>query len=209
MMEPPSPEITTEIYLVRHGQSIHNLQESIAGQLDSELTETGFEDARAVARAIGRSDFDAVYSSDLLRARQTAAAIIKELKLNCPVYYSQLLRELDYGEFTEKSVRSAFDFMNYKKVQGQAYPGGESFRDLEARINLFLAELLPLSPGKRLLVTAHAGSLRLAAMILDSRHNQEHLDRAYGNRFLGKAVLDSSGTLISYQVIQNPERDTH
>jgi 2,3-bisphosphoglycerate-dependent phosphoglycerate mutase len=206
MMEPSSPEITTEIYLVRHGQSIHNLQESIAGQLDSELTETGFEDARAVARAIGRSDFDAVYSSDLLRARQTAATIIEELKLDCPLYTSKLLRELDYGEFTEKSVRSAFDFMNYKRVQDQAYPGGESFRDLDARVNHFLCEFLPRSSGKRVLVTAHAGSLRLAAMILDSKHKQEHLDRAYGNRFLGKAVLDNGGTLISFEVIQNPER---
>ena len=49
---------TTEIYLVRHGQSTHNLEERIAGQLDSQLTELGFQDAKVVAAAIGRSDFD-------------------------------------------------------------------------------------------------------------------------------------------------------
>jgi len=64
--------MTTEIYCVRHGQSIHNQQQTIAGQLDSELTPLGFEDARSVAAAIGRRDFEIVYCSDLLRARQTA-----------------------------------------------------------------------------------------------------------------------------------------
>ena len=39
---------TTEIYLVRHGQSIHNLEERIAGQHDSQLTELGFQDAKVL-----------------------------------------------------------------------------------------------------------------------------------------------------------------
>ena len=88
-------EKTTEIYLVRHGQSIHNLEERIAGQHDSQLTELGFQDARVMAAAIGRSDFDIVYCSDLLRARQTAETIRGFLKLNCPIVFSPLLRELD------------------------------------------------------------------------------------------------------------------
>jgi broad specificity phosphatase PhoE len=90
---------TTEIYLVRHGQSIHNLEERIAGQQDSQLTESGFQDARCVAEAIGRSDFDVVYCSDLWRAKQTAETIFDYLKLNCPIKFSPLLRELDYGDY--------------------------------------------------------------------------------------------------------------
>jgi probable phosphoglycerate mutase len=71
--------MTTEIYCVRHGQSLHNQQQTIAGQLDSELTPLGFEDARSVAAAIARSDFEIVYCSDLLRARQTAETIMLTL----------------------------------------------------------------------------------------------------------------------------------
>jgi probable phosphoglycerate mutase len=197
---------TTEIYLVRHGQSIHNLEERIAGQQDSQLTESGFQDARSVAAAIGRSDFDVVYCSDLLRARQTAEAIYDYLKLNCPINFSPLLRELDYGDFTEKPVSEAFEFLNYKVAQGQRYPGGEGFIDLEERAQRFISQLKRESSGRRALVVSHAGSLRLLAMLIDPERRQEHLERGYGNRFLGKVILDASQELVSLEVIQNPRR---
>ncbi len=196
----------TEIYFVRHGQSIHNLQQTIAGQLDSELTDLGFEDARHVARTIGRRDFDVIYSSDLLRARQTADTIIQTLDLDCPVQLSPLLRELDYGQFTAKAVAAAFRFLNYKHRPAERYPGGEGFLDLEERVGRFLRQMLAEAGGRRILITAHAGSIRLIAMLLDATHKQEHLDRAYSNRFLGKAVIDESGGLVSLVVLQNPER---
>jgi probable phosphoglycerate mutase len=192
--------------MVRHGQSLHNLEQRIAGQLDSELTELGFEDARSVARVIGRSDFEIVYCSDSLRARQTAETIIETLQLSCPIRYSALLRELDYGQFTEGNVEDAFRYMNYKKTQDQRYPGGEGFQDLKARVGRFLRQMWQESSGKRILLTAHAGSIRLMAMLLDPARQQEHLDRAYGNRFLGRAELDASGSLMALEVIQNPER---
>ena len=198
--------MTTEIYCVRHGQSIHNQQQTIAGQLHSELTPLGFEDARSVATAIGRSDFEIVHCSDLLRARQTAETIMETLELSCPVRYSPLIRELDYGRFTEKTVEETFKVLNYKRVPDQRYPEGESFNDLQARVRQFLDQLLDESAGKRILVAAHAGSIRLMAMLLDSVRRQEHLDRAYGNRFIGKAVIDEGKRVVSFEVLQNPER---
>jgi probable phosphoglycerate mutase len=196
----------TEIYLVRHGESVHNQRQTIAGQLDSELTDRGFEDARDVAAAIGRNDFDTIYSSDLLRARQTADMIIETLGLNCPIRLSPLLRELDYGQFTLKTVEETFGFLNYKRCQTERYPGGEGFQDLRERVGRFLHQLLSESVRLRVLVTAHAGSIRLIAMLLDPAHQQEHLDRAYGNRFVGKAVLNGNNGLVSLEIIQNPER---
>ena len=132
---------TTEIYLVRHGQSSHNQRQIIAGQLDSELTEQGFEDARSVAQAIGRSDFDVIYSSDLRRARQTAQSIVDTLNLTCPIFFTDLLRELDYGEHTNQPVAEAFRFLNYKAVEDRRYPGGESFQDLKKRVHQFIEQL--------------------------------------------------------------------
>lgn len=198
--------MTTEIYCVRHGQSVHNQQQTIAGQLDSELTPLGFEDARSVAGALGRRDFEVIYSSDLLRARQTTETIMTALQFNCPVIYSRLIRELDYGRFTEKSVAETFQVLNYKRVQVQRYPDGESFNDLQERVQQFLGQLLDESAGKRILVAAHAGSIRLIAMLLDPARRQEHLDRAYGNRFISKAVVDHSKRVVSFEVLQNPER---
>ena len=198
--------MTTEIYCVRHGQSIHNQQQTIAGQLDSELTALGFEDARSVAATIGRRDFEIVYCSDLLRARQTAETIMNTLEFSCPVRYSPLIRELDYGRFTEKKVDETFKILNYKRVPDQRYPEGESFNDMQVRVRQFLSQILDESAGKRILVTAHAGSIRIMAMLLDPAHRQEHLDRAYGNRYIGRAVLERDNRLVSFEVLQNPER---
>ena len=198
--------MTTEIYCVRHGQSIHNQQQTIAGQLDSELTPLGFEDARSVAAALGRRDFEIVYCSDLLRARQTAETIMKTLEFSCPVSYSPLIRELDYGRFTEKSVAETFQVLNYKRVPDQRYPDGESFFDMQARVKQFLSQLVDESAGKRVLVAAHAGSIRIMAMLLDPVRQQEHLDRAYGNRYIGKAIMDGGNRVVSFEVLQNPER---
>lgn len=198
--------MTTEIYCVRHGQSIHNQQQTIAGQLDSELTSLGFDDARSVAAALGRRDFDIVYCSDLLRARQTADTIMGALQFRCPVRYSRLIRELDYGSFTEKTVEETFKVLNYKRVPDQRYPEGESFNDLQLRVAQFLSQVLDDSAGQRILIAAHAGSIRLAAMLLDPARRQEHLDRVYGNRFIGKAVIGEDRKLVSFEVLQNPER---
>ena len=198
--------MTTEIYCVRHGQSVHNQEQTIAGQLDSELTPLGFEDARSVANALGRSDFDIVYCSDLLRARQTAEIIMTTLRVSCPVVYSPLIRELDYGRFTEKPVTETFQVLNYKRLPDRRYPDGESFYDLQERVREFLGQVLDESAGKRILVAAHAGSIRLIAMLLDPERRQEHLDRAYGNRFIGKAVVNDHNSLVTFEVMQNPER---
>jgi broad specificity phosphatase PhoE len=197
---------TIEIYLVRHGQSLHNVEDRIAGQNDSELTELGFQDARNVAAAIRRSDFEIVYCSDLLRARQTAETIRDFLKLECPIVYSSLLRELDYGEFTEKPVSEAFSFMNYKVSQKSRYPGGEGFIDLEDRARRFISQLKLSSSSKRILIVAHAGSIRVLAMLFDPERRQEHLSRTYGNRFIGRVTLNGDEKLVSLQVIQNPDR---
>ena len=198
--------MTTEIYCVRHGQSIHNQQQTIAGQLDSELTPLGFEDARSVAAGLGRRDFEIVYCSDLLRARQTAETIMNTLQFSCPVRYSPLIRELDYGLFTEKTVAETFQVLNYKRVPDQRYPEGESFNDMQVRVRQFLSQLLDESVGQRILVAAHAGSIRLMAMLLDPARQQEHLERAYGNRFICKAVIDEDKRVVSFEVLQNPER---
>jgi broad specificity phosphatase PhoE len=197
----------TEIYLVRHGQSRHNQEQIVAGQLDSELTEQGFEDARAVARAIRRNDFDVIYSSDLHRARQTAAIILDALKLNCPILFTPLLRELDYGIYTGQSVQDTFRVLNYKWVQDRRYPGGESFQDLEARVAPFVKQLRVEAKGKRVLVTAHAGSIRMLVMLFDPAHRQEYLSQTFSNRYLGKVVLDDKSALFSYLVIQNQSED--
>jgi len=197
----------TEIYLTRHGQSTHNLRQTIAGQLDSELTARGFEDARFVADTLGRSDFDVIYTSDSYRARQTVETIIDTLNLTCPVISTPLLRELNYGEFTNRPVAETFRILDYKVLQDRRYPGGESFEDLGKRVAQFIERLLTEALGKRVLVTAHAGPIRMLVMLFDPTNRQSYLGQAFSNRYIGRITLNPSGKLLSYTTVTNPTAD--
>jgi broad specificity phosphatase PhoE len=198
-----SPSRKTEIYLVRHGQSIHNEKQIIAGQLDSELTERGIADARSVAKVIGRSDFDVVFCSDLRRVRETAQVILDKLNIRCHLNLSPLLRELDYGLYTNRPVAEAFSVLDYKVVQQQRYPGGESFQDLERRITQFVDHFRSTAAGKRTLIVAHAGSIRMLLIVLDPARRQHYLTQTFGNRYLGRILLGDRGELVSYKLIHD------
>lgn len=201
--QPETSSRKTELYLVRHGQSIHNEKQIIAGQLDSELTGQGIADAQWVAKAIGRSDFEAIYCSDLKRARETAEVIVKTLNLTCPLSLSPLLRELDFGDYTNQPVSDAFHFLDYKVVQDQGYPGGESFQDMMKRLAQFVSQLQAEALGKRLLVVAHAGSIRMLLIVLDRGHRQQYLTQTFSNRYLGRVLLGEKGEKFSYEQIHN------
>jgi broad specificity phosphatase PhoE len=197
----------TEIYMTRHGQSTHNLRQTIAGQLDSELTARGFEDARVVAKSLERGDLDVIYTSDSRRARQTVETIIDTLNLTCPVISTPLLRELNYGEFTNQPVAETFQILDYKVIQDRRYPGGESFQDLETRVARFIELLLTEALGKRVLVMAHAGSIRMLVMLFDPANRQSYLGQPFSNRYLGRVILNPEGKLLSYTTITNPKAD--
>ncbi len=191
----------TLIDLVRHGQSTHNLRKLVAGQLPSSLTKQGREDARAVACLLKGRRFDLVYSSDLQRARQTAEIIRESLALCCPMRVSPLLRELDYGEFTHRPVRETFAFLDYRRNRNRRYPGGEGFEDLERRARLFVDRLRSEAPGQRILVTAHAGSIRMLLLVLRAVGLDEHPKLSISNRYVGQVVLNHRGELRGYSVL--------
>jgi broad specificity phosphatase PhoE len=188
-----------EIYLVRHGESWHNAQGTIAGQQDSFLTAQGEADARIVAQLIGSTPFDAIYCSDLVRARQTAEIIVEELGLTTSLVFSELLRELDYGEYTNRSLADTRKFLNYRSEPQRSFPGGEGLDELEVRLNRFLQESLRQIPGKRILVVAHAGSIRMLIVLLDPARREHHLHQPLGNRFLCKVTLDENHKMLHYE----------
>ena len=113
------------------------------------------------------------------------------------------MRELDFGEYTNQPVSDAFHFLDYKVVQDQGYPGGESFQDMMRRLAQFVSQLQAEALGKRLLVVAHAGSIRMLLIILDRGHRQQYLTQTFSNRYLGRVLLGEKGEKFSYEQIHN------
>ncbi len=189
----------TVICLVRHGQSSHNLRKLVAGQVPSCLTAKGREDARTVAALLKDHRFDRIYSSDLRRALQTAEVIRESLALDGPIHISSLLRELDYGRFTQRPVRETFAYLDYRRCRDRPYPGGEGFRELEWRADAFARRLRSEAAGRSLLITAHAGPIRMLLVVLGVVGLEDLTGLSISNRYAGVVMLDDRGRLKDYR----------
>ncbi len=154
----------TRIVLIRHGETEWNRAGRIQGyQADSPLTETGREQARALAARLAREGIDALYSSDAGRTRETADPIGAAIRL--PVMYEKALRERNYGAFEGHSftgIESAFP-VEFEKFRTRdphyVPPSGESAAQFRDRIIAALEGIAALATGKRVAVITHGGVL--------------------------------------------------
>jgi probable phosphoglycerate mutase len=149
----------TEIWLVRHGQTDWNQEGRLQGQLDVPLNETGLEQARQLAATLQGKRFGALYSSDLLRARQTAEIVAGVV--NLPINLDQRLREISQGQFegmlfSEVVVKfeDALADRSRNPVHSRL-PGGESVAELAARVKECLDEIACQKIKEPVLVVAH------------------------------------------------------
>jgi 2,3-bisphosphoglycerate-dependent phosphoglycerate mutase len=164
------------LWLVRHGESTWNIAGLAQGHNDeAELTERGLRQAADVAAQFGYRPVRAIYTSDLRRARQTAAAFAEVLGL--PVYTDRRLRERSLGVLEgtahEAIGPSATGLADGLVIDPDVRPAaGESVRDLYARAAAFCDDLVaglrdghgPLPGLTRtgdVLVIAHGGTVRV------------------------------------------------
>ena len=142
-----------EIWLVRHGQTNENARNILSGQIEATLSQRGVQQARALASKLGSISFDAVYSSSLKRAIETARYAGQN-----PIAVDAL-REFSFGDYDGKNinelprewVKSLYDFADDFKA-----PNGETIADVSKRTTDFLNTL---KPG-RYLIFAHGGVIR-------------------------------------------------
>lgn len=154
----------TRICLVRHGETAWNAEKRIQGHTNIALAATGLAQAAATARCLSVHPVDALYSSDLLRARQTAACIGETLGL--PLSLLPALRERCYGIFEgmtydEARARYPADYHALElRNPDYAFPGGgESLHQLHARVTGQLRQLAQDHPGELVVVVTHGGVL--------------------------------------------------
>ena len=137
--------MNTTIFLVRHGETVDNARMIMQGQSQGCLNERGEEQARQVAERLATEHFDAVVSSDLRRAVQTAEIIAAPHGL--PVTQTPLLRERDWGSFTGRYI---------PELRNEKWPDDiESEDDLLSRARTFLIYITTTYPGKKVLAVGH------------------------------------------------------
>lgn len=169
------------IYVVRHGQTVANRDRIIQGpRIDAELSELGHRQAGSLAEALSRLGLGALFSSPLLRARQTAQAVAEGMArpsafdvapalhsaaaashAALPLQVVPELYEMDYGHFTGRLYEEVADEMEQvldawrMGFVDEPFPGGESPVLAQHRLRPFLARLRGHAEEGDVAVVAH------------------------------------------------------
>ena len=148
------------MFLVRHAESTWNRLKRIQGQKDPHLSPYGKKEARLLAKRFKDLSFDAVYSSPLRRAHETARIIAgKNAEITC----NEDLKVISFGDWEGKTLRGI------RKQYGEAFdqwavrptririPNGEDFKAFVRRVNRVIDAIERQHPTGNVLVVCHGG----------------------------------------------------
>lgn len=149
-----------KIYIVRHGLSKGNAEKVICGHYDTPLTDIGRKQAELVGKHFENKKIDAVYSSDLARAFETATIISKHTG-HTPIT-DPLLRERACGIFDGQPVKEVLEhplwdgFISKPNIN---VDGGETIAQVYARSKAFLEKIASTEDEKAIIIVTHGGWL--------------------------------------------------
>ncbi|MFT4312469.1 MAG: histidine phosphatase family protein [Candidatus Woesearchaeota archaeon] len=155
-----------KLYLVRHGQSQGNINGFWQGYLPSELTQKGKEQVCCTSQGLKDKNFDAIYSSDLQRAHQTAL-ILQEQYPTTPLHLNPLLREAYLGELEGKPISVRPDWRTNPPI------GAETFDKLMNRAKILLEYLYFKHKNDTLLLVAHSGINKAIIQTIRNIHDYD------------------------------------
>ena len=156
------------LIIIRHGETKFNKSKTLQGHLPTPLSENGFAQAKAIANRLAKTNIDIIYTSDLIRAKQTAKAIAR-MHPHTPLVEDQRLRERDLGDYVGRPISS----VEWPKDPNTKVPNGESRVDHRNRLEEFYLELLKKHPEDIVLVVTHGGSVLLLLNIIQNSPVEE------------------------------------
>lgn len=151
-----------KLILVRHGETIDNLNHIVMGKTDGELTQKGIEQSKEAGKHLKEHhSIDMVFCSPLGRCVDTLNHILEECPIEAEIFMSKLIEERDFGEYEGTSLSDInWDEIN-KDNRINKEMGVESWDDVKKRVELFLEDLKLEDDNKTILIVSHAGPIRV------------------------------------------------
>jgi probable phosphoglycerate mutase len=187
----------TQILIVRHGETDWNRDRRFQGHADPPLNDAGREQARALAEELAGERIDFVYTSDLVRARETAEIVAA--RLGADIVARSELREIDVGEWEgltwpeieERHPEGARSW----HVDGHGWKSGETYDQLGERIIAALRRIAADHPAQRVLVVGHGGTVRAIRAFIEglSVADSRRQSPAIGNCEVFRVVVGDGG----------------
>jgi broad specificity phosphatase PhoE len=152
------------IILVRHGETVDNIKGVTQGWVHGKLTARGRKQAKLLAKELKKYKIDAIYSSDLGRAADTAKIIAKFHK-NVPILYAKEMREINKGVFQGRPREEAKEAREKSGMPRHKWRprGGESWEDVQKRVQRFLTMIKKKHKNDTVLFAGHG---RVNAIVL-------------------------------------------
>ena len=153
----------TRFYIVRHGETVANKSNQIAGHYESPLTELGKKQAMLTGEALKDVAFDAAYCSPLSRARETAGIILngRMTATVCPDVIEMYLGKWEGMDLDELDRKYPQDRATWHHDFGNSRPtGGESAVEAYNRMARAYTKLAKENEGKTVLVVSHGGVIQ-------------------------------------------------
>lgn len=196
------------MYIVRHGETDWNARKLVQGQTDIPLNKSGEKQAKALGENLKNIIFDAVYSSDLVRAKRTAELITIEKKL--AVETSKLLRERRFGKLEGKSrieldkIHKIWNELDkIQKVKYKPFSSYETDEECVSRLITFIREIAASYLNKKVLIVSHGGVMRA---LLNHLSEKTYSGGAISNS--GYIKLKSDGVDFFIEELVNIEKPT-
>lgn len=198
----------SKLVLIRHGQSLWNLENRFTGWIDVPLTDQGRAEARRAGQLVADIKFDVAYTSALTRAQETLALVLEALGQRPPVIRDQALNERHYGDLqglnkADTAKRYGDDQVKlWRRSYDVAPPNGESLELTAKRTLPFYDRAIAgdLRQGKNVLVVAHGNSNRSIVMQLDKLTREQVLALELGTGVPVVYEINADGTVASKQI---------
>lgn len=173
------------LVLVRHGQSLWNLENKFTGWIDVDLSPKGEEEAADAGKKLANFEFDIAFTSALTRAQRTLSIILEHnKKLVTPIVKDKALNERMYGDLqgmNKDECRAKFG-EDQVKIWRRSYdippPNGEALKNTAERVLPYYHEKIEpmLRDGQNVLIVAHGNSLRALIMYLEKMTPEQILE---------------------------------
>ena len=198
------------LVLIRHGQSLWNLENRFTGWIDVPLTEVGREEARQAGSKLRGLSLDVAYTSGLKRAQNTLDIALSAIPLDLPIISDSALNERHYGDLSglnKDDTRARYGDEQvhiWRRSFDVPPPNGESLKDTAARTLPFFDRAImgDIRQGKNVLVVAHGNSNRSIVMSLEKLTPEEILALELATGIPRVYDLNPDGSINSIKILE-------
>ena len=202
----------TNLYLIRHGQSIYNLENRFTGWKDVDLTKKGIDEANVAGNILKDIKFDFAFTSKLKRAINTLEVILKCNSYGFIYQKNIALNERDYGDLVGQNKKEASEEFGYDQVQQwrRSYdippPNGESLELTYNRTVPYFKNFIEQHihyKNNNIIISAHGNSLRAIIMYLFNYSKKDILKTEIG--WCEPWVISfKENQIIDFKIIERP-----